>query len=229
MPDPTPEQRAAARAFTASNLTLDMTDLKAALTTAYGDSYVTGLLTAAQQTGATLVAGLGDTLIPDSPAAWASFWDAWTPGNIPAAGLLGNGGLATLLDSVDVTVKGIEGSTLDGLGNLLANGVAQGLSVDSIAGTLTDFVGDPDRAFLIADTETARGVEAASQSGYADAGVEQWDWLDSPGACGDCVGYASDGPYDVGGGPDLPAHPRCRCSSASRDPGPAADDSAAGE
>jgi len=223
MPDPTPGDRAAARAFTNGALNLDMTDLTTALKTAYGDSYVTGLLTAAQQTGATLVAGLGETVIPDSPAAWGTFWDAWTPGNIPAAGLLGNGGLATLLDGVGVTVKGIEGSTLDGLGNLLANGVAQGLSVDSIAGTLSDYVSDPDRAYLIADTEMARSVEAASQTGYADAGVQQWDWLDSPDACDDCVDNEANGPYDVGGGPDLPGHPRCRCSSSPRDSGSASD------
>jgi hypothetical protein len=223
MIEPTPEERAAARAFTHGNLKLDMTDLTAALKTAYGDGYVTGLLTAAQQTGATVVAGLGQTVIPQTSAAWATFWDSWAPGNLPASDLLSNGGLATLLDAVDVTVKGIEGATLDGLGNLLADGVAQGLSVDSIAGSLGEYVADPERAFLIADTECARAVSSASQDQYAASGVQQWDWLDSPGACGDCVGYAADGPYGVGEGPDLPGHPRCRCSSSPRDSGSASD------
>jgi hypothetical protein len=213
----------AAREFTRDNLKLDMTDLTGALKTAYGDSYVTGLLTAAQQTGTPLASGLGQVL-PTTDAGWAQFWDAWAPGNIPAGDLLSDGGLTRLLEQADVTIKGIEGSTLDGLGNLLADGVSQGLSVDGIAATMGDFVNNPDRAYLIADTECARSVESASQSAYGAAGVQQWDWLDSPGACEICVGYAADGPYEVGAGPDLPGHPRCRCSSAPRDSGSGSSD-----
>jgi len=222
MPGATPADRAAARAFTNGALNPDMTKLTTALDQLYGDGYVAGQMVAAQQTGATVVAGLGQTL-PVGPAEWATFWDAWTPGNQPAADLLSNGGLAQLLARTEVTVKGIEGTTLDRLGNLLADGVAQGLSVDSIARNMGDFIDDPDRAYLIADTEMARSVCQASADQYAASGVTQWDWLASPGACPECEDYASGGPYDVGDGPDLPGHPRCRCSSSPVDSGVAAE------
>lgn len=216
--DASKEERAAARAFTNGALDLNMTDLVAALERAYGDSYVAGMLTAAQQTGANMVAGLGQTL-PADAAGWTSFWDSWTPGNIPAGDLLNNGGLARLLDQTGETVKGIEGSTLDRLGNLLADGVVNGDSIDTIAGTLGGFIDNPDRAFTIADTETARAVSNASMDGYEAAGVEQVEWLTSPGACEICVDYGASGPFVLNDAPGQPAHPRCRCSYSPIDPG----------
>ena len=205
-------------------LSLDLSDLTDALNAAYGDSYVTGLMVAAQQTGASVVAGLGQMALPSSPAEWASFWDAWKPGNAPAADLLSDGGLEDLLARTDVTISGIEGTTLDRLGNLLADGVANGDSVDTIAGTLGDFVDNPDRAYQIADTETARAVSSAAVDGYEAAGVQEVDWLVSPGACQECQDYADAGPYVLGDAPAQPAHPVCRCSYSPRDPGRTVDD-----
>jgi len=218
VPDATPAERAAARAFTGGALNLDTADLSAALKTAYGDSYVTGLLTAAQQTGAPLATGLGQVL-PATDAGWATFWDAWTPGNQPAGDLLSDGGLARMLAQVDVTVKGIEGTTLDRLGNLLADGVSQGSSVDAIAATLGGFVDNPDRAYQIANTETARAVSAASMDGYGAAGVQQVEWLVSPGACPECEDYATESPFALDDAPTQPAHPSCRCSFSPIDEG----------
>ena len=222
MPNPTPDQTAAARAFVNGNLSPDTASLIQALVAAYGDAYVAGILVAAQQTGIT--ASLGSVSMPSTPADWAAFWAAWKPGNIPASSLLDDGGLASLLDRAQVTVKGITGSLLDTLGNRLADGVANGLGIDEIAGTLMDVVNDPRRADMIARTETARAVTQASVSSYQDAGVQQVEWLLSPGACEICEDYASDSPYDLGSEPDLPAHPQCRCSLSPVDPGSTATD-----
>ena len=215
MPSASPSDKASARDYVNSTLTLNMDDLNTALTAAYGDAYVAGLLVAAQQTGASLIAGLGNTAAPE----WGSFWDSWKPGNHAAAALLSDGGLGTLLTSQGDRIKGIEGSTLDGLGNLLANGAANGDSVDTIARSLSGYLDDPRRAQTIADTELARAVTAASVNGYASAGVSMVDWIISPGACEDCVGYAAEGPFALDEAPDLPEHPNCCCCYSPRDPG----------
>jgi hypothetical protein len=222
--------KAAARDFAQANLKLDMAGLRTALDAAYGDAYVTGLLVSAQQTGVGMVAGLGETLIPTDAAGWGTFWDSWAPGNIGASDLLSDGGLADLLAQTDTTISGIEGTTLDRLGNLLADGVASGDSVDAIAASMGDLIDDPDRASLIANTETARAVSNASMDGYATAGIEQVDWLVSPGACQECLDYFTGSPYLLGDAPAQPAHPGCRCSLSPRDPGvaPADEESADG-
>ncbi len=219
MADATPAARADARGFVHDGLTLNLDDVRTALQQAYGDSYVTGLLIAAQLTGNGLTGLLGELAVPSTAADWAAFWDTWTPGNAQAAALLADGGLADLLDQVDVRIKGITGTLLDGLGNALADGVAGGLGVDEITGNLMDYVTDPGRAEMIARTETARAVNAATLDGYAEAGVGQVDWLDSPGACLVCEDLAANGPYRTSEVPDLPAHPDCRCSLSPRDPG----------
>ncbi|HUX71714.1 MAG TPA: minor capsid protein [Cellulomonadaceae bacterium] len=218
MPSPTPDQTAAARAFVNGNLSPDTAGLIQALVSAYGDAYVAGVLVAAQQTG--LTATLASVAMPTTPDDWAAFWSAWKPGNIAASDLLDNGGLADLLTRAQVTVKGITGSLLDTLGNRLADGVAQGLGSDEIASTLMDVVNDPGRADMIARTETARAVTQASVSSYVDAGVTQVEWLDSPGACDECLEYAGK-TYPVDDAPDLPVHPNCRCDLSPIDPGSA--------
>lgn len=217
--NPTPDQTAAGRAFVNANLAPTTADIAAALTAARTDAYVTGQLVAAQQTGASVVSALGDVHVPTTAADWAAFWDAWKPGNVDAANLTSDGGLADLLASVDVDVKGITGSTLDGLGNTLARSLADGSSVDETASALMDYVNSPTRAFMIANTETARAVSAASMASYADAGVNDVDWLISPGACEICEGYAADSPYPLADAPEQPAHPNCRCSYSPRDAG----------
>jgi hypothetical protein len=143
-----------------------------------------GLLVAAQQTGTGSFGG--DFTVPTSPADWAALWDQWTPGNSPAAGRLAQGGLAALLDQADLTIKGITGSLLDGMGNTLAAAVADGLGVDEITDDLMGYVGDSARALMIARTETARAVSVASMDAYGQAGIAQVDWLASPGACPEC-------------------------------------------
>lgn len=152
-------------------------------------------------------------LFGDDPAA---AWDAWQPGNIHASQLLEDGGFQDLLGTI--SIKGMDDTTLGRMGTALAEGAERGDSVDAIARSLGDIVSDPKRAYMIADTELARAVSAASQATYQINGVRQWTWLLSPGACPLCQDKEAAGPFDTGD-PYPPAHPHCRCSSAPVDPG----------
>jgi hypothetical protein len=214
--DPTPEERAAAQAFARAHGNLDLGQLQDALTSAYGDGWSAGALVGAQQTGATIITGLDGVA---APADWSAYWDAWQPGNTAAATKLDQGGLSDLLEQAGRSIDGIEGTTLDRFGSILADGAANGDSVDTIAGALGQYLQDPARAFAIADTELARAVTSASLDAYLAAGVGLVDWLVSPGACPICDDYGTNGPYPIADFPGLPAHPRCRCSSAPVDPG----------
>lgn len=207
-----PADRAAAREWLAEHAQLSLEDLLAAVQAIYGDGAAIGTASAAQVTGA-----LTDLLPGAStqPMDWAKFWADWTPGNADAAALLNNGGLADLLDAADVTVRGIAGTTLDRLGNLLADGAAAGESAEAITASMLDLVGNYDRAYRITVTELARAVTQASLDTYGVNGVARYDLLTSPGACPLCVETAADGPYavdDMEGQP--PLHPTCRCAVA---------------
>lgn len=182
--------------------------LRAVLTELYGDGYLTAAHQAAHQAGGTIVASLREVsvTVPDG------YWASWTPGWGAAAARAADGGLASLLDQAGVTVRGITGTTLDTLGDTIAAGVSAGDSVDRIARSLAGIVMDPDRAWLIADTELARAMSAASMDTYQSAGVAEWDWLAEADACPECAANADDGPYPVGAGPSVPEHPRCRCA-----------------
>lgn len=190
-----------------------------ALQQLYGDSYAAGGLAAAQELPATALsadlAGVYGTT--DALAAW----DLWQPGHPKAAAKLleDKPALQGLLQRAESTAKDIWSSAVDQMGTALARGIINGDSVDTISDKLMGLVGDSSRAFTIANTEVARSVEAASQDQYADQGVMQWEWLLSPGACPDCEEAQADSPFDVGGGPEIPDHPNCRCSSSPIDPG----------
>jgi 8-oxo-dGTP pyrophosphatase MutT (NUDIX family) len=144
-------------------------------------------------------------------------WDRWEPGNLDAAILAADGGYAAVLARSETVITGITGTALDRVGTVLAEGMLNGDSVDTIARALARMLGgDLDRAELIAHTETARLQETASMGRYADLGVREWDWLISSGACPRCVDQEMQNPHPVSEVPKIPAHPRCRCSSAPR-------------
>jgi SPP1 gp7 family putative phage head morphogenesis protein len=192
---------AAARSYLTGRLSL--TDLEAVLRDLYGDAYLAGAHAAAQG-GVTLSAGLGEA---DASVDWA----AWTPGNPAAADLLSEGGLSSLLDSAGITIQGMTGTALDQLGNALADGLNSGASTDTIAGTLSGLL--DSRAQAVAVTETARAVTQASLGTYADAGVAQFDWITSDGACPDCEAESDGNPHDLGDDAP-PGHPSCRCCAS---------------
>jgi hypothetical protein len=75
-------------------------------------------------------------------------------------------------------------------------------------------IADPDRAFMIADTETARAMTSASIDTYQENGVEQVDLLTFE-PCDECEELEDANPYDLDDAPDVPIHPSCRCALAA--------------
>jgi 8-oxo-dGTP pyrophosphatase MutT (NUDIX family) len=184
------------------------------------DSYTAGLHTAAGASGGYVTSAVGQV-------AAGIDWSTWTPGDPGAALQAADGGLADLLDGAGVTIGGVEGSALDRLGNAIADGLTAGSSVDQVAGSLGDVGFWGDQAELIATTETARCMDAATMDTYGANGIDQFEVLLADGACEECVAVADDNPYPVDDGSLVPIHPRCRCASSPVmvDPGTAPDDS----
>lgn len=218
---PTASDPDTARAFLRARIEPSTAALESALGDTRADAYASGSLALAQQPGVTApLAAVAKVYGPD----WSAAWDAWKPGNADAAALLDEGGFARLLDDAGVTVKDIADTTLDRMGTLLAQGAASGQSVDAIARSLYDLVDNPDRAYMIANTELARATSAASLDTYQANGVEQWNWLLSPDACPDCQDEQDANPHSLDDDPP-PLHPNCRCSSSPLDFGATSDQS----
>ena len=187
-----------------------MDDLERIIRQVIVDGYLTGGHGAIDQVGAAAVVAPDETgkLIIDTD------WSKWTPGNPEAAAQAADGGLRALLDQADVTIKSIVDTSLDQAGNIIADGLAAGHTVDTIAAALGDIASD-SRAEMIAHTETARAQTAASLDIYQRSGVSEWDLLPAAGACPTCLAVAAANPHPVTDSSDSPPiHPRCRCAAS---------------
>lgn len=74
---------------------------------------------------------------------------------------------------------------------------------------------DPERAELIAVTETTRIFDVVNQIVNAEAGVEKVRFLTvrDPWVCPECAQYDNQ-VFDVDELPEIPVHPNCRCFAA---------------
>jgi SPP1 gp7 family putative phage head morphogenesis protein len=139
--------------------------------------------------------------------------DGFTPGE--ALGPMPSGlSWTEALLQANIELRGITRTTLDRMGKLIVDGVANGTTVDRLARDIDDYLGDSKRAELIAHTETARMATLGSEAAYRDAGVSQWNLVISAGACPVCIGIAANNPHRVGDRNQPPVHPRCRCAMA---------------
>jgi SPP1 gp7 family putative phage head morphogenesis protein len=146
-------------------------------------------------------------------------WGSWQPGDVDAAALVSDSaGLRRLLAAHGVSVIAAVSDT--GMGDLaqaIAEAVADGDSAGSLARRLPEILRVPQRAPMIARTEIARAVSAATRDTYRDMGVSRKEWLIAPeDACPVCKANAGAGavPLDAtfpDGSPCPPAHPWCRC------------------
>jgi hypothetical protein len=150
-------------------------------------------------------------------------WDTWKPGN-RAASIVVNPprGLSYLLDTVGVTVNGLNNTTLDRIGTILAAGLKEGVTPSDMAKQMQweidDLLDDPERALTIAQTETSRAVSIASRELYEESGVELVEWLVAD-PCDLCQENADVSPIGIGdtfpsGDTEPPAHPNCVCDIA---------------
>ena len=185
---------------------IDVDALNEALAGIYADGYLVGASAAAELSGGGVLQWL-------SQLEQGVNWDTWTPGNPAAALRDAQGGLSDLLEQRGITIQGISGTTLDNLGDTISTGLANGDGVNAIRSSVLDYVDDPNRASMIARTETARAVTAATVDSYNAMGVQQVDWMTAPGCCDLCLDMEDDNPYLIDDVKDqLPLHPNCRCS-----------------
>lgn len=182
---------------------------RAVLTDAYTEAYVLGDRSAQ---------ALIDGAAPD--------WGSWTPGDPDAANLVlgfdGLGaGLQQMLAAQNIQIKSLGAGRFDDLAQAIALSLENGDSVDTLARDLRDILDNGSRAQMVAVTEIARAVSAASLDTYRAHGIPGKEWLiASSGACAICQDNADEGviPLDdtfSSGDDSPPGHPRCRCA-----PGP---------
>jgi SPP1 gp7 family putative phage head morphogenesis protein len=167
---------------------------------------------------------LGDRSAQAMVDGSAADWGAWTPGDPQAADLvLGSDGLGEglqrLLSASDITIKSIGDGRFDDLARALALSLENGDSVETLARDLRDILDNASRARMVAVTETARAVSAASIDTYRRNGVPGKEWLIASGACAICQDNADAGviPLDdsfPSGDDSPPGHPTCRCAPA---------------
>lgn len=209
--EPNPAARAAIEAL--EGAAASPTALEKVLTSLYGDSFLQGSHDAAVASGASVVGSLAGTVdvLPDS------YWDAWKPGHGDAAARVADGGLKDLLDKRDITIKGLTDTTIERIGNQIAEALARGDSYESAAKLIRDAVESAPRADTIANTEYARAMTESSLATYREAGIEQLIWEAEEDACVECEENADAGPLaidDEWPNGDVPVHPNCRCAIA---------------
>lgn len=173
----------------------------------YGDAYITGVKTAADSAGQPIAT----TASQAARHAATIDWSEWAPGDPQAALKVADGGLTDLLNQAGQTIDGIRGTTETRLGNIIADGLANGDSTASIASAMSDLISNPDRAQIIADTEANRAQTAGQADQLGALGYSQFEWMAYDGACEECQGQEDSNPHDLGDGMP-PGHPSCRCS-----------------
>lgn len=211
----TPEQ---ARQWAQTHVRVNDDSLRSALFTIYVEAYALGT-----DIGMSAIAKAKINKAPtlkELQRAMGINWDTWKPGNKPAALLLRKPrGLSTLLDRRGLTIQGINRTTLDRVGTILANALAKGWTPNEIKEEIADAIDDDsDRALTIAQTEMSRAVTTASRELYEESGVELVEWLVAD-PCDLCQENADVSPIGIGetfpsGDTEPPAHPNCVCDIA---------------
>lgn len=161
----------------------------------------------------------------DMKAALNTNWDKWKPGNRAAALLVRpSGKFAQLLETGRAGIKGMNDTTLDRVGTLLADSLESGKAYSDLARNLlkdqitSRVVTDASRATTIAVTEMSRALNTATVDNYNSFGVEKVEWLAiDTGVCDICPANEAQGPIPIGemfesGDTEPPAHPNCRCT-----------------
>lgn len=133
------------------------------------------------------------------------------------------GTLDALLSSGDEIWSDIASWTSDRIATIVTERVAGSDStVRSIAAAINEVVDDPDRAFVIAQTETTRAMTDAAVSTYGQFGVASIEFLatDDARTCPQCTANEDQGPIPITSRFEYgmpPVHPRCRCTCIPAD------------
>jgi SPP1 gp7 family putative phage head morphogenesis protein len=112
-------------------------------------------------------------------------------------------------------------ATRDMLRGDVASALAEGWTNAELASRLADsYAFSPDRAMVIARTETIRASNQGTLAGFKESGVvlkKEWTTAEDDLVSEDCQANGDQGPIDVNdsfdSGDDAPpAHPNCRCA-----------------
>lgn len=157
-------------------------------------------------------------------------WGDWTPGDPEAAYQVAGTGLRDLLSSQEVTIKSIASSRLEELSDVLAahlsspeterpllpEEVPPMYSVDSLADALEEVLDNPERAFMVAQTEIARASQEAASWTFQQLGVGMVRVSTAADArvCPVCQAAEDAGAQPIGTY-TVPLHPRCRCATVA--------------
>lgn len=229
----TPEQ---ARSWAQTNGRTNNKPMERALREAYAEAYVLG-----QDIGLSAISRARINKAPTLQQlrrAMGINWSTWRAGNKPAALLVSPPrGLSTLLDNRGVTIQGINRTTLDRIGTVLARALREGETPSSIRGEIETLIApsrkdlarklkvdidqllsDSERALNIAQTEMSRAVSVANRELYEESGVELVEWLVAE-PCDLCQENADVSPIRIdatfpSGDTEPPAHPNCVCDIA---------------
>lgn len=207
------------RAWAKIHVRTDNKTLREALRDMYAEAYVFGEDIALNSIAKAKVNKAPATLQQLRRAVRITNWSTWRAGNRPAALLLRPPrGLADLLDRSNVTIQGINNTTLDRIGTLLSRALAKGQTPKSVQDDIEDLLGDSERAINIAQTEMSRATAVASRELYQDSGVELVEWLVAE-PCDICQENADVSPIRIderfpSGDTEPPAHPNCVCDIA---------------
>jgi SPP1 gp7 family putative phage head morphogenesis protein len=217
---------AEARTWAKQNIPVERKPLGDALDHVYATGWVMGLdASTAAYAHAKLGIKKAAPSAKDMKAALNTNWDTWKPGNKPAALLVRpSGKFAQLLETGRAGIKGMNDTTLDRVGTLLADSLESGKAYTDLARNLlkdqitSRVVTDAARAQTIAVTEMSRALNTATIDNYNSFGVEKVEWLAiDTGVCDICPANEAQGPIPIGemfesGDTEPPAHPNCRCT-----------------
>lgn len=195
----------------------DTSQLETALSRLYADAYILGV----DLTRYELARAVGlKKAAPSRRQLLRSLtipWNEWKPGNRAAAALLEPPrALRTLLQRRGVTIRGLSHTTIDRIGTRLADALKEGLSRQQTAKLINEVLNDPERALIIAGTETAYAVVQTNKDLYRESGVEMVEYLVAD-PCDECQENYEASPIPIGASfpnGDPPVHPNCMCDVA---------------
>jgi SPP1 gp7 family putative phage head morphogenesis protein len=203
------QDRARARAWVMLNVRVNMMALMGVLERVYAEGWVTGEAAA-------------NEAIAQAKEARKAFegdlidWSKWQPGDEAAALLIRpTKAFERFLSSFGVTLKELTNTTVNDIGNSIADALEQGLSANQAAKLIRRNVATSSRALTIAITEQNRAMSAATINRYKEMQIQEMEWEVSD-PCPKCAQNANQvvriGGTFNSGNTQPPAHPNCRCA-----------------
>ena len=203
------QDRARARAWVMLNVRVNMTAIIGVLERVYAEGWVTGEAAADEAVFKAREAkkAAEDNLID---------WSLWSPGDEAAALLLRpSKAFQRFLNSFGITLKELTNTTINDIGNSIADALEQGLSANQAAKLIKRNVASSSRALMIAITEQNRAMSAATINRYKEMPIMEMEWEVSD-PCDKCAQNANQvvpvGGTFNSGNTQPPAHPNCRCA-----------------